>query len=184
VQNEFFTYDVGIFHGWSRDGEWRVFSGRLGDFEDHGVIVRSDYVDGSFIPRDDVRITVSVSEGKVSLAAENLTTGRMIEVTREHSSLGGNTALIKGTSYVPDNEPEHTPDWRNGAYLLNVIYRNAYLYRQSGVRGEYESISFWLDGSGVYYILTYNTDISQIQFIYDDDGNIVGEIVDIDYRFR
>jgi len=36
-----------------------------------------------------------------------------------------------------------TPDWRSGAYLMNVVYRDAYLSRPSAVRGEHERVPFW-----------------------------------------
>ena len=186
VQNQDVTFDAGIYAGWENNGEWRVFIATTwGGLEDFGLIVESDYIDGSWIPQHDVEFYYNFTDGSITLRATNLGTGQYIEVNREHPYIGGDSAFIKGTAFVPDIvNPNLIPNLRNGGYLLNVIYRDSYLYRQIDVdsRG---SFPFWWDNlEATQYVLQYNTDICQIRFIHDDSGNIVGEVVDIDYRHR
>ncbi|MCL2546222.1 MAG: hypothetical protein FWE06_03370 [Oscillospiraceae bacterium] len=185
LQNQDVTFDAGIYNGWANDGEWRVFVATTwGELVDYGLIVESDYIDGKWIPRHDVEIDYQYTEGAMTLRVTNLGTGQTIEVNYDHPFIGEDSAFIKGTAFVPDLRPNQMPNWRNSGYLLNVVYRDAYLHRRRGL-DTWDSVPFWLGNrETTQYLLRYNTDTCTIEFIRNEDGNVVGEIINIDYRFR
>ena len=191
MQNWEFTIDGGIYSGWENDGEWRVFLSTHWDgLEDFGVIVESDYIDGEWIPRHDIEIDYSYVGGAVLLRVTNLGTGEYIEASHDNTYIGDQPAFIAGTAMVPDIQGEgRTRDWRNGGYLLNVVYRDTYLHRVAGRervgRPAWDSIPFWNGNrESTQYLLRYNTDICTIEFIRDASGNVISEIINIDYRVR
>ncbi|MCL2545787.1 MAG: hypothetical protein FWE06_01150 [Oscillospiraceae bacterium] len=186
LQNATFTVDAGIYAGYANDGVWRVFmANKDGGLTDFGPIVEADYDNGSWIPRDDVRITIWYSDGMANMEVENLTTGQIVAAEIVHPEIGGNAAFISGTSFVPANlSYRHTPDWRNGGYLLNVIYSEKYLQRTGARLGEFENFSYWYGSPETfYYFFLYQDDTCHVDFLRNSNGDVIGEVINIDYRF-
>ena len=191
VQNAEFTVDVGIMSGWAHEGDWHVFLAGGIEMQGLGVITGSEYVDGSYFPHDDLRIETWIRYGEAFLKVTNLTTGEYLSSSVQHDDIGGPTIFISATSFVPDNlSYYHTPDWRNGGYLLNVVYRNKYLQRPGARLDDFDSFLFWMPiiegqetSDTARYFFLYNDDTCRVEFLSDDDGNPNGEIINIDYRF-
>jgi len=184
VQNSEFTIDMGIMHGWLMDGNWHVFTMIPDDMPSYGIITTSEYIDGTWHPNDDINIHIRLWEGRVRMVVTNLTTNDYIVAEVEHYLLGGSTTFTMGTSFVPAFEEGRTFDLRNGGYFRNIIYRDSYLYWPGETLDSYTSVPYWLGGPSTYYIIVYGDDTCQIEFVRDSNGDVIGEIIHIDYRIR
>ncbi len=172
-QNSTITLDAGLYSGWAHNGEWRVFVGHNG-FQDLGVITQAEYVDGEYIPNTDVLLTYEYFDGKMVITAEALNTGKIIKEEFLDDRIGGNMALLSGTSYVSDIKPEQPIDIRSGGYLKNVEYRDFLIYDIGG-----NSYEFWSDSDSVNYSLLYNDEC--ISFESYGSGKTRTERVSISY---
>lgn len=152
-QNGSVTADAGILCGWANGGDWVLCSNVGGNFQSYGKICGSTLVNGEYVPDANIQMTYSYTTGSITLTVKNLSTGVVLTQTVYDSRIGGNMALISGTSYVPDISAERTPDLRTGAYFKNIIYKDWKIYNSSGT-----SYAFWATSTPTNYVLTYNDD--------------------------
>jgi hypothetical protein len=103
------------------------------------------------------------------LIVKNLTTNvTATPVVVYNSKIGGDMALISGTSFVPDITSSQTPDYSVGAYFKNILYKNWLIYDSYG-----NSYDFGPTSSSTNYTLQYNDDFCNYV------GSSVSEKVDI-----
>jgi hypothetical protein len=172
AQNERVTADAGIYCGHAAGGDWKICSNVDGKFKTYQKICGSKLVDGEYVPDADIQMTYSYSNGALMLIVKNLTTNvTATPVLVYNSKIGGNMALISGTSFVPDITPFQTPDYKVDAYFKNIVYQDWRIYDSYG-----NSYDFGPTSSTTNYSLQYNDDYCNYA------GNSVSEKVDILYN--
>jgi hypothetical protein len=130
---------------------------------------------GEFICTDDVNIHILYTDGELVLTVTNLGSGQVIEAVVKDNIIGGTSALISGTSYVPDAPPGRTPDLRCGAYLRNLVYTDFWV---SDARGFVE-YPWWSDSPTTYFQLIYGDDMCTLDYMQG-----VSETINIDYTAK
>ena len=174
-QNALTTADIGLYSGWAHSGNWRIFAGVGGVFTDCGEIVTATEKDGEYIPDADVNMTYEYEQGKVTITVENIVTGEIITKTFEDEKIGGDMAIISGTSYVTDITEGRPVDIRTGGYLKNIEYQDYKIYTADGT-----AYDFWVDSDSLNYSLMHSDDCITVETKTADDGSR-REVINIFY---
>ena len=119
------------------------------------VVCGSSLSGSTYRPDADLELVYSYADGSFTISVKNLSTNKVYSSNIiADNGVGGLSALISATSYVPiTKEFTHTPDYQSGGFFENIDYSQCYLTDAQG-----HADDFWASSSQTHYLLEYNDD--------------------------